>query len=84
LYDNAGLQSEYKFFGGKITISGIYDNNNLWLQKWVRPVKNGVTVILISLAATTRYYYLRYQRLKLTEYTIKEGRVKVGLRQLTK
>lgn len=47
-----------------------------WLAAFI------IIIILIALTALSRYYYLRYERLKLTEYTIKEGNVKVELKNL--
>lgn len=43
-----------------------------------------IIAILLALAALGRYYYLRFKRLKETEYTIKEGNIKVELKKMKK
>ena len=41
-----------------------------------------IIVILLALGALGRYYFLRFKRLRETEYTIKEGNIRVELKKM--
>ena len=50
------------------------DTGLAWLAAFI------ILTLIAAICALGRYYYLRYQRLRKTEYAIKEGNVNIRLK----